>query len=69
MNQFYNFDYITTVIISTSLTNIGYGAFAECNNITNVYYCGSEEQWNTITIEDFNEPITNATITYNYSLE
>ena len=69
MNQFYNFDYITTVIISTSLTNIGYGAFAECNNITNVYYCGSEEQWNAITIENFNEPITNATITYNYVVE
>lgn len=68
-NQFYNFDYITTVIISASVTNIGYGAFAECSNIANVYYCGTEEQWNQITFENFNEPITNATITYNYVVE
>ena len=69
MNQFYNFDYITTVIISSSVTNIGYGAFAECSNITNVYYCGTEEQWSAIYIENFNEAITNATITYNYVIE
>ena len=68
-NHFYNFRYLTSVIISSSVTHIGYGAFAECNNITSVSYCGTEEQWNSITIENFNDPITSAQITYNYVIE
>lgn len=67
MNQFYRFASIKKVVIPVSIENIGHGAFAECNNIENVYYCGSEEQWKNIIIEAFNESLTSVQIEYNYT--
>ena len=37
-------------------------AFEYCDSLTDVYYNGTLEQWNAITIEDCNEPLLNATI-------
>ena len=51
----------------TSLTHIGAIAFSGCDNLTDIYYAGSEEQWNQITIGEYNEDLENITIHYNYS--
>ena len=57
---------LKSITIPSSVTSIGYGAFYNCNSL-NVYYEGTEEQWNNISIEDWlNESLTNANITYNY---
>jgi len=44
------------------VTIIEYSAFRECNNLTDVYYGGTEEQWNSMRIKTMNEPLTEATI-------
>ena len=64
---FYNYDSLTSVTIPDSVTTIGYRAFCDCYSLTDVYYCGSEEMWNVITIGDSNYTLLNATIHFNYS--
>ncbi|MGN0583357.1 MAG: leucine-rich repeat protein [Oscillospiraceae bacterium] len=53
---------ITTVIIPESVKNIGVLAFYRNIKLTDVYYAGSEEKWNEITIDDGNENLTGAVI-------
>lgn len=40
---------LTTVYIPLSLTTIGDSTFSNCPNISDIYYAGSEAQWNAIT--------------------
>lgn len=58
---------LTEVKIPSSVTQIGISAFYGCTNIANVYYSGTPEQWNAITIGRENEALTNATIHFNQS--
>lgn len=59
-------DGIQSMIIPSSVTSIGKHAFAECTSLTDIYYRGTEAQWNAITFgEEWNYE-TNATIHYNY---
>lgn len=44
----------------------GKEAFAECTSLTDIYYAGTEEEWNSITIASGNECLTNATIHFNW---
>ena len=57
---------LKSVIIPDSVTRIDGHAFDGCTGLTDVYYTGSEEQWNKISIYEDNEPLLNATIHYNY---
>lgn len=41
---------LNTVTISASVTNISGWAFSGCDNLTDVYYNGTEEQWKRISI-------------------
>ena len=59
----------TSYTIPDSVTSIGSRAFEDCTRLTDVYYTGSEEEWQSISIGDYNECLTNATIHYNYVLE
>lgn len=54
-----------SVTIPDSVTSIGNYAFGGCPSLTDVYYSGTKENWNAITISNGNEPLTNATIHYN----
>ncbi len=42
---------LTKIGIPDSITSIGYCAFAGCTNLSDVYYSGTEEQWNDIIID------------------
>lgn len=59
---------LTSVRLPNSLTNIDIGAFARQSNLTDVYYQGTEAEWNAITIatDDYfgytNDCLLNATI-------
>ena len=53
------------ITIPNSVTSIGESAFVRCSSLADVYYTGTEEQWNEITIADYNEPLQNATLHYN----
>ena len=56
---------LTSVTIPNSVTTIGVGAFYNCTSLIDVYYTGTEEQWNAIDIdntEGYNSSLLNATI-------
>lgn len=58
-NTCYNLENIT---IGKGVTTIGFAVFNECYSLTNVYYGSTEEDWNQITIGEYNEPLASATI-------
>ena len=63
---FYYCRSLRSVTIGNSVTSIGRAAFYECTSLSDVYYIGSEEQWNAISIDSNNVELKSATIHYNY---
>ena len=57
---------LTSVKIANTVTNIGEGAFSYCYSLKDVYYTGSETEWNEITIGSSNDYLKKATIHYNF---
>ena len=55
---------LTSIVIPDSVTSIGGWAFY-CSSLTNVYYTGSEEDWQEISF-GYNSNLTDANIHYNY---
>lgn len=58
---------LQSVVFSTNLRYIEIGAFDHCYVLTDVYYTGTEEQWQRIQIDTNNDYLLNATIHYNYT--
>lgn len=64
---------LTSVNIPNSVTSIGMSAFYDCIKLRNIYYEGTEEQWNAITKDtnwntDMGSNVEGGTvITYNYT--
>ena len=56
---------LTTVMMGKAVASIGLDAFDGCEEITDVYYAGSESDWNEISIQSGNGSLLNATIHYN----
>ena len=63
---FYGCSGLTSVTIPEGVTSIGNGAFSGCDAITDVYYSGTEEEWQAIEIGNYNDALSDATIHYNY---
>jgi len=58
---------LTSITIPASVTSIGWCAFYGCRKLTDVYYRGTETQWNNISIDSKdsnNAPLINATKHY-----
>ena len=55
-------DLMSDVSLPVSLTYIGTNSFQDCYSLTDVYYAGSEAQWNEIEILPGNEALLNARI-------
>ena len=62
---FYDCTSLTSVTIGNGVTTIESRAFELCSSLTDVYYTGSESDWNNIFIGSGNS-LTNATIHYNH---
>lgn len=62
---FYNSS-LRTVKIPIALTVINVGMFKYCENLTDVYYEGSESDWQDVDILQSNDELLNANIYYNY---
>ena len=56
---------LASITIPTSVTSIGTSAFAGCVALNDVYYSGSESEWNKISIGSYNEDLVSATIHFN----
>ncbi len=61
---FENCSSLKSLVLPNSITHISFNAFQYCEMLTNVYYSGTSEQWESIFIEDGNENLLDATIHY-----
>ena len=55
---------LTSITLPNTITSIEWGAFQNCSSLVDVYFNGTQQQWNAISIENSNTPLTNATIHY-----
>jgi hypothetical protein len=62
---FFRCDHLASITIPRSVAKIGEYAFYYCDSLADVYYTGSEEDWESIDIGSCNNPITSATIHFN----
>ena len=59
---FINCGSLTSITLPDSLTEICENVFYDCSGLTDVYYGGTAQQWNSITIGANNEALNNATL-------
>ena len=57
---------LRTVTIPISIRSIGWGAFSDCSSLSDVYYGGAPGMWDTIPIENVNDPLYTAEFHYVY---
>ncbi len=65
---FYDCTSLTVVEIPKAVTEIIWYAFLNCTAIEDVYYTGTEDDWNLITVYVDNESVTNANIHFEKSI-
>ena len=63
-SAFFGCSSLASITIPDSVTSIGYCAFVDCSSLTSVFYKGTAEQWNTISISNGNSDLTSATRYY-----
>lgn len=61
---FYNCSSLISVIIPDSVISIGDSAFSNFDSLNTIYYSGTQEQWNSISIDSNNQALENAAIEY-----
>ena len=66
---FYGCQQLQSVVIPSSVTIVGGSAFYGCNALSDVYYGGTEAEWQAVLIRDYNTPLYNATIHYNTEMD
>lgn len=60
--EFSGCDNLESIIIGADPDRIDINAFAYCEKLTSVYYCGTADEWSEIRIEFGNENLTAATL-------
>ncbi len=53
---------MTSVTVPGSVTSIGDGAFGGCRDLTDVYFRGTQEEWNAVSIGENNDALLGAEI-------
>ena len=65
---FENCTNLTTIKLETNIKTIEANAFNGIENIPEIYYAGSEDDWKNISIDQSNDMILRATVQYNADL-
>ena len=69
MEAFRSCSNLDRIVLPKSLKNIDSMSFYMCDNLSKVYYNGSKEDWNKISIGSYNDQLYHATIFFPESLE
>ena len=56
---------LESITIPDSVTSIGGFAFDDCTSLSDIYYTGTEAEWNKIAVYEYNDALLNATIYFN----
>jgi len=63
---FYHCEALESIHLGRGITRIERNAVIECGNLTDLYYAGSESEWNKINIDNnYNEWLNDVVIHYN----
>ena len=69
LNVFRGASGIQRVALSKNLKGVLGNAFDGCTNLKEVFYAGSEAEWNALPIATGNDPLKNATIYFNSTID
>lgn len=58
---------LQSVTLGDKLTTVMYAAFWGCNGLTDIYYSGSETDWEAVRVYASNDALANATLHYNHT--
>jgi len=59
---------LTCISLGNSVTTIGNYAFSYCDSLTDIFYSGTEEEWENIVVDALgNEDLENATVHYEFT--
>ncbi len=64
--EFENCSSLKSLVIPVNAQYIGYCALDGCSDLTDIYYGGSEDEWESIDIDDGNEILDDVTIHFEY---
>lgn len=64
---FYECTSLSCVTISKSVTLIGEMAFSKCDNLSEVYYTGTQTQWDSVAVRDNNAQLLKCSFNYEKS--
>nr|WP_177296266.1 leucine-rich repeat protein [uncultured Blautia sp.] len=64
MHVFFNCTNLTSITIPASVTKILMGAFSGCSGLKDVYYLGTEAEWESITISSYYNDDLNGKVRY-----
>jgi hypothetical protein len=60
---------LKSISIPNTVTVIEKKAFTGCNALKDIYYSGTEDEWQAVSIEEDNKPIENATVHFAYEVD
>lgn len=69
MTTFRGCSSLEKIEIPQSVTKIGLGAFLECSSLSDIYFGGSKEDWENMTVEQYNDVFENAAVHYNSQMQ
>lgn len=65
-SAFYGCEALKRVALKTSVTAVGEQAFQGCNSLEKAIYCGTAEQWNTVSLGSGNTALTDKLQLHDY---
>ena len=60
---------LKSIVIGRNVTSIGQSAFGKCSSLTDIYFEGSEADWQKIAIAAGNDQLNKATVHFNYNVK